>query len=30
MKALVEKGSLVDAHPSQWAQFVVGEGAEAR
>ena len=31
MKALVEKGSLVDAHPSQWAPFVVvGEGAAAR
>ena len=31
MKALIEKGSLVDGHRSQWAPFVVvGEGAAAR
>jgi hypothetical protein len=31
MKALIEKGSLIDAHPSQWAPFiVVGKGAAAR
>jgi hypothetical protein len=28
MKELIEKGSLSEAHPSQWAPFiVVGEGA---
>ena len=31
MRALIEKGSAFDAHPSQWAPFVVvGEGAAAR
>ena len=31
MRGLIEKGSAFDAHPSQWAPFVVvGEGAAAR
>ena len=31
MRELIEKGSLAEAHPSQWAPFVVvGEGAAAR
>jgi CHAT domain-containing protein len=31
MRALIEKGSAFEAHPSQWAPFVVvGEGAAAR
>ena len=31
MRGLIEKGSALDAHPSQWAPFVVvGEGAAAR
>ena len=31
MKELIEKGSFLEAHPSQWAPFVVvGEGAAAR
>ena len=31
MRALIEKGSAIEAHPSQWAPFVVvGEGAAVR
>jgi CHAT domain-containing protein len=31
MRSLIDKGSSFDAHPSQWAPFVVvGEGAAAR
>ena len=31
MRELIEKGSLAEAHPSQWAPFVVvGEGAAVR
>lgn len=31
MKELIEKGSLVEVHPSQWAPFlVVGEGGARR
>jgi hypothetical protein len=31
MRELIEKGSLPEAHPSQWAPFVVvGEGAASK
>jgi hypothetical protein len=31
MRALIEKGTALEAHPSQWAPFVVvGEGAAAK